>query len=283
MTDAAWGVDEATPDVFTIVAGDGARATLHRNGAHLTSWYPAGSLDDRLFVSTRSAFGAGASIRGGVPVIFPQFASEGPLPKHGFVRAMPWTLVRIEEHADGARAELELFDSAETQAIWPAAFHAQLSVMLATRTLEITLAIVNRQQTPFAFTTALHSYFRVRDAYRVEVGGLSGLRYRDKVRGNAIFDETSTALAFHSEIDRVYYAAHKPIEVRETDRALRVEQRGFRDVVLWNPGHTGLRGKPDFADGEERDMLCVEAATVQHPITLDPGARWEGAQIVTAL
>jgi D-hexose-6-phosphate mutarotase len=31
------------------------------------------------------------------------------------------------------------------------------------------------------------------------------------------------------------------------------------------------------ADGE-RTMLCVEAAAVQTPITLESGGRWEGSQ-----
>jgi glucose-6-phosphate 1-epimerase len=30
------------------------------------------------------------AVRGGVSVLFPQFASHGPLPKHGFARNMLW-------------------------------------------------------------------------------------------------------------------------------------------------------------------------------------------------
>src|SRR5690348_6301397 len=73
-------------------SADGARADVFPYGAHVTSWMPAGG-GGRLFLSERSAFGAGSAIRGGVPVIFPQFASTGPLPKHGFARTMEWRVV----------------------------------------------------------------------------------------------------------------------------------------------------------------------------------------------
>ena len=270
-------------DVIPIVCGDGARAELHLNGAHLTSWVPAGARDDRLFVSTKSAFGVGASIRGGVPVIFPQFASEGPLPKHGFARAMPWTLVRVDENADFARAELELVDDDITRAIWPFAFRAELAVQIEGNTLDVTLSIENRHETSFSFTAALHTYFRVRDAFSAQIVGLNGLRYCDKLEGGAEHDERGQSLAIVGEIDRVYHNAIAPLEIREADRRVRVEQRGFRDVVVWNPGADGLRGKADFAVGEEREMLCVEAAVVKEPVLLAPGERWSGSQSIGAV
>ncbi len=269
-------------DVIPIVCGDGARAELHRNGAHLTSWVPAGAREDHLFVSRNSAFGTGASIRGGVPVIFPQFASEGTLPKHGFARTMPWTIVRVDENADFARVELELVDADVTRAIWPYAFRAQLAVQIEGTTLDVTLSIENRHDTSFSFTAALHTYFRVRDAFSTQIVGLHGLRYRDKLVANAERDDVAYARAIVGEIDRVYYDATGPLEIRETDRRVRVEQRGFRDIVVWNPGENGLRGKADFAAGEEREMLCVEAAVVREPVVLAPGERWSGSQTITA-
>ena len=274
--------DRDANDVIPIVCGDGARAELHRNGAHLTSWVPAGAREDRLFVSRNSAFGAGASVRGGVPVVFPQFASDGPLPKHGLVRTIPWTVVRIDENADFARAELEIMDNDVTRAIWPFAFRAELAVQIEGNALDVALSVENRHDTPFSFTAALHTYFRVRDASSTQIVGLHGLRYRDKLEGNAESDERGDSLAITGEIDRVYYNAIAPLEIREADRRVRVEQRGFRDVVVWNPGDNGLRGKADFAAGEEREMLCIEAAVVREPVVLAPGERWTGSQIITA-
>ena len=69
--------------VLTTAAGDTAR--VHHNGAHLVSWQPAGHAE-QLFLSAASDFGHGVAIRGGVPIVFPQFSDYGPLGRHGFVR-----------------------------------------------------------------------------------------------------------------------------------------------------------------------------------------------------
>jgi glucose-6-phosphate 1-epimerase len=92
-----------------LTAADGARAEVYLHGAHVTSWLPAGASEDRLFLSRRSRFAAGAAIRGGIPVCFPQFATQGPLPSHGFARVTAWDLVRADVLDDGsARAVLRL-------------------------------------------------------------------------------------------------------------------------------------------------------------------------------
>ncbi len=269
--------------VVNLTSDDGARVTLHHDGAHVSSWIPSGAADDRLFVSARSTFGRGASIRGGVPIIFPQFASEGPLLKHGFARTSRWSLRHVEQRHDGACAEMELRDDDRTSALWPHAFRAVLVVCVGGATLDIRLTIHNTDSTSFVFTAALHSYFRVRDAYRTDITGLAGTRYRDALQHRAEYNETNTALGVYGEIDRVYFDVSGPLNLREPERGLRIEQQGFRDVVVWNPGENGLRGTTDFVAGEERQMLCVESAAVHVPITLAPGEQWIGRQIVTAV
>lgn len=264
-------------------APDGAQARITPHGAYVTSWTPTGSNDDRLFVSANSAFGPAAAVRGGVPIIFPQFGMEGPLPKHGFARLMRWSLVRVEHVAHQARATLQLVNDATSRAIWPHAFRAEVTVLIGGPTLDVTLHIVNTGDAPFTFTAALHPYFRVADSHRTIVTGLTGTHYRDALQGRLEVDDADPSIVIRDEIDRVYYDVTGPLHIREPHRALRIEQRGFRDAVVWNPGETALRGKPDFVAGEERQMLCVESATVQHPVVLGPGAHWSGAQVMTAL
>ena len=74
---------------MVLSTADGARAEIYLHGAHLTSWVPAGG-SEALFLSPKAEFVQGSAIRGGVPVIFPQFSDLGPLPKHGFARTLDW-------------------------------------------------------------------------------------------------------------------------------------------------------------------------------------------------
>ena len=51
---------------------EGATALVALHGAHVLSWIPADGRE-RLFLGERAIYAEGAAIRGGVPVIFPQF------------------------------------------------------------------------------------------------------------------------------------------------------------------------------------------------------------------
>src|SRR5512140_3613716 len=104
-----------------LVAPDGARAEIYLHGAHVTSWIPSGG-KERLFTSRAAQFRAGVPIRGGIPVVFPQFSQLGPLPAHGFARVMPWEFVGAEHNAQGATATFRLSDTEESRRLWAHAF-----------------------------------------------------------------------------------------------------------------------------------------------------------------
>jgi glucose-6-phosphate 1-epimerase len=267
----------------SLASRDGARATVALHGAHVLSWQAAGDPRERLFLSPRSSYAPGASIRGGVPVIFPQFALTGPLPRHGFARNLPWTLADERTLDDGrARATLRLVDSEETHAIWPQRFVAELDVTVGGATLEVGLSVENTGDAPLAFTGALHTYLRVDDVRRAALHGLHGVRYRDAVLGGEHV-ERAAALAFTGELDRVYLDAAGTLELREDDRpALGVAMTGFRDVVVWNPGPERTASLVDMEPDGWTRMLCVEAAAVATPVTIAAGARWRGAQRLSA-
>lgn len=272
----------AVPPVITVRADDGAVAEVHRHGAHVTSWRPAGDADDRLYLSARSELGGTAAIRGGVPVIFPQFAAEGPLPRHGFARTSLWSLGGVAREADGtAEAHFVLRDSAETRAVWAASFKAVLEVSVVARRLAITLRVENVGDESLSFTAALHTYLRVHDVGEAEIHGLCGTLFRES-GDRALHADDSDRLRVHDYVDRVYVGAPSPIELRERDRTLILEAEGFPDAVIWNPGRERASALPDLAPGDERHFVCIEAAVVQTPVTLGAGRHWCGTQTLTA-
>jgi glucose-6-phosphate 1-epimerase len=277
----AAAADAASP-VLNLHAEDGAVAEVHRHGAHVTSWRPAGDTEDRLYLSARSEFGGSAAIRGGVPVIFPQFAAEGPLPRHGFARTSPWSLGGIGRTADGAaEADFVLRDSAATRAVWDHAFKAVLSVSVVARRLAITLRVENAGEKPLSFTAALHTYLRVHDVTQAAIHGLRGTRYRDS-GDRALLVDDADPLVLPDFLDRVYVDAPNRLELREPDRAMTIQSDGFRDAVIWNPGHERAAALHDLTPGDESRFVCIEAATVQTPVTLAAGGRWTGTQTLTA-
>jgi glucose-6-phosphate 1-epimerase len=85
MTDQIEMAELHGQPVIKLQTPEGAVALISLFGAQLLSWTPAGG-EDRLYLSPKAIFDGHTAIRGGVPVCFPQFAGEGPLPKHGFAR-----------------------------------------------------------------------------------------------------------------------------------------------------------------------------------------------------
>ncbi len=269
-------------ELVALRAADGATAEIYLHGGHVTSWRPAPGNEERLFLSARSEFHAGTAIRGGIPVIFPQFAAEGPLPRHGFARLSTWRVEKIEQEPVDAVATLSLTDSAETRALWNAPFRATLTVRVSGPRLVVSLGVENIGSPPFSFTCALHTYLRVHDVAQAEVLGLHGAQYRVSGDHAKLRTDVDPALRVTGELDRVYVGAPPSLVLREPRRALGVQMREFPDVVIWNPGRKRAAALADMEPDAERAMLCVEAAVVQAPITLSAGKAWVGSQTLDA-
>ena len=257
---------------------EGARAEVYLHGAHLSSWVPAGG-SEAIFLSKAAKFGPAYAIRGGIPVVFPQFSGLGPLPKHGFARTQAW---EIAGSGSPAQVTLALRDSALTRGIWPHAFLAELSIEIAGQRLAARLSILNTDKAPFGFSAALHSYLRVADVERARLSGLQGVKYRNREPWDEIQTQAAEELSIAGEVDRVFMDS--PPSLRLVDpvpgRTMRISQKGFRDTVVWNPGRELAADLSEFEPSEYREMLCVEAAQVMHPVALPPGQRWEGRQEV---
>lgn len=276
----------APPETLSLQAADGARADIRLQGAHVLSWIPAGESGNRLFLSRLARYAPGEAVRGGVPVIFPQFASEGALPKHGFARTALWSAAGVTQDADGsAVASFRLADSDDSRRLWPQAFAAELRVAILGCRLEMTLAVRNTGDDAFDFTAALHTYLRVSEIANVRIHGLHGLRYRDSAAGNRERIETPEASSIAGEVDRIYFDAPPGLRVEEASDAggFELHQQGFTDTVIWNPGAERAAALADLEPDGWRRMLCVEAAAIGRPPKLLAGEIWRGSQTLIAL
>lgn len=271
-------------DILNLRSADGACAAIHLHGGHVLAWTPAGEHDSRLYLSAVSKAAPGVAIRGGVPVIFPQFAGEGPLPKHGFARTARWSLLQQHQDESQASATLRLGSSAETLALWPYPFELHVRVALAGAQLAMTLTVENTGNAPMHFTAALHTYLRIGNLDAVSLGGLRGLRYRDSAAGGTLREEADERVQIAGEVDRIYFDAPASLMLRDGPRQSRLEQTGFTDTVVWNPGPAKAAALADLEqpDGYRR-MLCIEAACIQKPVTLMAGGRWSGTQTLVAV
>ena len=257
---------------------DGASASVTTHGAHVCSWIPAGGTE-QLFLSKTSELRDGVAIRGGVPVIFPQFSALGSLPKHGFARTAIWRLLRSGQTESGAaQAVFELQESAASLQIWPHVFRAELVVTLAQDNMQIELVVVNNGNTAFSFTAALHTYFAVEQIEEVRLHGLKGLRYRDMVANTDNQLESHESLEINTEVDRVYADLPGSLEINQPHQSVLINQSGFVDAVIWNPGAEKGASLSDLESDGYQHMLCVEAAAIMRPIQLAPGMAWSGSQ-----
>lgn len=259
----------------TIRAADGAQATVTLYGGHLVSWRTSDG-QERLFCSRDSALDGSRAIRGGVPVIFPQFAARGSGMRHGFARVASWQLAASGEDDGAAWAEFALTHNDLPPAIaaaWPYAFALRLRVTVQAASLQIGLNVHNTGAQAFPFSAALHSYFAVPELHAARVRGLQHVRYSDDTPQDAL--QAEEWLQFSGKLDRIYYQLPGALTMHSGAGTLRMAQQGFTDAVIWNPGAADAAALPDLADDEYARFVCIEAALIQ-PDLLAGGAQWQG-------
>lgn len=256
------------------------RVTDH--GAQVLAWCPAGD-DPVIWLSSQAVFAPGMAIRGGVPICFPWFGA-GPSgdrsPAHGFARLVEWPRVSLTE-VDGVTVLVhELTDASATSPEFPHHYRAVAAVELGS-SLRMSLRVENTDEVPFTYEAAFHTYLVVTDVTRVEILGLDGAHYHDKVLDTD--GVQSGPVRITTEVDRVY-SSTATVEVHDPERRILVEKSGSASTIIWNPWVDKARAMVDFSDDEWRQMVCVETANVgSAAVTLAPGQAHEMTATITCL
>lgn len=266
----------------------------------------SGQTRESLWMSGKAVLDGTKAIRGGVPVIFPQFSGLGPMASHGFARTSVWELVSSSTTDSSVDALFRLEPNAASAAMWgkdkkfrfdyrvtlalPASPSAPCSVTLSTR-------VTNTGESSFEYNMALHSYFPVSDITAASVvagsgASLRGVRYVDqlkkegKVRADKIVEQGSDAIEFDREVDRIYLGVPANINVVDSKAQTAIAQsHTFTDAVVWNPWIAKSKRMSDFGDEEYKGMLCVEVAEIGaagNAVKLAPKATAERATTIFA-
>uniref|UniRef100_H2ZB51 Galactose mutarotase n=1 Tax=Ciona savignyi TaxID=51511 RepID=H2ZB51_CIOSA len=176
---------------------------VHLFGATVTSWVSGGQ--ERLFLSSEAKMDGTKAIRGGIPIVFPNFGPWECGPQHGFARISWWTVSLPPTKLDNGDMQvvLELCDDEITRNMWDYSFKLQYSITLSGSTLSCELNVTNTSTKPFDFTTLLHTYIRVDDIKQTTISGFQNCAFVDKVESNEGI-EVNNEVKITKNVDRVY-------------------------------------------------------------------------------
>lgn len=244
-----------------------ATAELLLDGAHLTSFTPAGE-EDLLWLSPDSAFGERQAVRGGIPLVGPWFGPGRDLAmevKHGWLRTLRWDLAAAEDEGDDVVITLRTPEDVK-------ALTATVTFRLGTE-LSVDLTITAGPR-PLELEAALHTYLAVGDVREIAIHGLEGAEHLDNTRGLAPGTMPSEPLRLTGSTDRVVDStAVVTVADERAGRRIVSTPRGTSRTVVWNPWDTLVTGMADIPDAAWPEFVCVEPAVAKDGfVALEPGA-----------
>ena len=233
--------------VYRLHTPQGDTAIVSQHGAQVLSWRTADGTE-RLFLSPainwQDVARQHCAIRGGIPICWPQFNRRGKLPKHGFARLLPWTLVEQDAHS---------------------------------------LRLRNTGQRSLSFTTALHGYLAVPAIRHCAIHGAHGQTYWNAIpHANPTHPVQYGPIDFNGEVDRVYPAFAATLTDNHAPTLCSRQSPTLEQTVVWNPGAKLCAQLADLQADSYQRFVCVEAAHIDTPVSLPPGAVWQGWQMFQA-
>lgn len=273
-------------DLIILERKDGnehSKLTVHLHGATVISWNNRGQ--EILFCSKRAVFDNEKAIRGGIPLVFPQFGPWSLGPQHGFTRIKRWSVEKAPETlpSGDVKASFCLVDDEGTRKMWDTGFKLVYEACLGPDCLCLTLNVNNTGSSSFDFTTLMHTYFQVPDITGVSISGLKGLMFVDKVDPGERKEDREN-VTVDKNYDRIYQNCQGPVVVSPVGvgtSSVEIETSNMKDIVVWNPWSEKAKGMSDFGNEEYRTMVCVEAGSVSNPVTLGAGDKISFSQKLT--
>ena len=237
-------------------------ATIALHGAQVLTWAPTDH-PPVLYVSPKARMTPGTALRGGIPICWPWFGNhpEDPgKPAHGFARTRFWNLISGGLEGKVATLVFKLLPDEETKALFPYDFELTATIRIADK-LRVKLNMKNTSEETYKVSSALHTYLSLGDIERIQLEGVKGSHYVDRLSEDkeAIYQEKN--LQIKGEVDRIYQSMSSVL-IRDLDRfrSVFVDKAGSRSTVIWNPWKDRCKEIVDLPDKAYKEFVCVECA-----------------------
>lgn len=215
-------------------------------------------------------------VRGGQPVLFPQFAESGPLKKHGFVRDLVWRICEDtqseEQHSVVYATEVSAKDFPE----WPYEAALILSVEARPGCISQKLNIKNTGNATFSWTGGLHPYFLIGNYREASLDGLEGVRYFDRYAPGVQYIQSGPVVWNEAPCEKLFDRAPE-LKLWTGTNCLTLQTEGFDQWMVWNPGLDGAKSITDLPDEDWNKFVCIEPVCVDRPVSLRQGEVFQGA------
>lgn len=235
--------------VFRDDGEDSLLEAVPDRGGILTRWRVRGF--DALYLDEATLLDPSASVRGGIPVLFPV---AGRLPgdaatfdgrpiataQHGFARKLPWTV-----YETGERLVLGLRSNESTRAAFPFDFELRVAYRLLGASLSVESTLVNAGDWDLPVHLGFHPYFRVpasvKSMTRIEAAAFRAL---DRRTGSVGTYGAPPLGGDEVDLEILDPRGGAVRIVAPGQPSIRLDYGGFPVVVVWTlPG---------------RDFVCIE-------------------------
>jgi len=237
-------------------------ATVAVQGAQVLTWAPTDH-PPVLYLSPKARMQPGTPVRGGIPLCWPWFGehSEDPaLPSHGFARTRFWELLSGTMEGRMAVLVFRLVSDEATRALFPHDFELTATIKVADK-LRVKLQMKNTGEDLYKVSCALHTYLSLGDIERIQLEGVKGSHYLDRLAESdePIYQEKN--LQIKGEVDRIYQSMSSVL-IRDLDRyrSVFVDKAGSRSTVIWNPWKEKSKTLSDLPDKGYKEFVCIECA-----------------------
>ncbi|KAJ9080487.1 hypothetical protein DSO57_1024412 [Entomophthora muscae] len=261
-------------------------AKIDLKGATVISWVVNGQ--EILFLSSKADRTSKKAIRGGIPLVFPQFGKvESPnpvatLPQHGFARISQWKLdeensseasefISVSFSLDSSDLKEQHSDLAES---WAYPFTLTYTVCLSAFSLSTTLKVCTTSEKELPITPLLHSYFATEDITQTFISGVKKGPFVDKTKSGAPTQEFSgEKIIISQEVDEIHFDAFGSDKVSlnfgsSVPYKLEFNSIELPDVVVWNPWIEKCIATQDLKDDDYLKFICVELGNIKKPFLL---------------